>query len=117
MVCDRDPSLSRTARTLIEDPSNERLLSIASPWEMAIKLGTGKLKLTEPLDQFLTDQLSLNLIGLLPITVAHVAMLVKLPLHHRDPFDRLIVGQAMVEHLEVLSIDSELDQYSISRRW
>jgi PIN domain nuclease of toxin-antitoxin system len=112
-----DPNLSPVARALIEDPANERWLSIASPWEMAIKLNIGKLTLAAPLLDFLRKQLPLNSIQLMPITLEHLASVSTLPKHHRDPFDRLIISQAIVENIAVVSGDPEFDAYPIVRRW
>src|SRR5690242_8309511 len=82
-----DARLSTHAADLIEDVTNERFLSIASAWEIAIKVRTGKIALSEPLDIFLPDQLSRNTIELLPITLPHILRTAALPFHHRDPFD------------------------------
>jgi PIN domain nuclease of toxin-antitoxin system len=85
------PELSTQARGLIEDDTNEVLLSVASLWEMAIKISLQKLTLSGPLGQFIPEQLALNSIGLLPITLAHTVAVATLPFHHRDPFDRLLI--------------------------
>ena len=109
--------LSRDAEVLIEDVANERQLSVASPWQVAIKVGTGKMTLVKPVRQFLTEQLSCTQTQLLPITLDHAAVVATLPRHHGDPFDRLIISQAMVEDLIVVSIDAAFDACAISRRW
>lgn len=79
-------------RTLIRDGANVKFLSMASVWEMAIKHSIGKLSLTQPFDQFLSEQIGRNGFRLLPITFEHVVQVSSLPLHHRDPFDRLIIA-------------------------
>src|SRR5215218_7427939 len=84
-----DPSLSAQSRAAIEDPSNELLFSVASLWEMAIKVSLGKLALPSDYTGFLTTQLAENDIELLGIGLAHTALVVELPFHHRDPFDRM----------------------------
>jgi PIN domain nuclease of toxin-antitoxin system len=112
-----DPSLSRGAKAFIEDVGNERLLSVASPWEVAVKVGTGKMKLVKPVRQFFTEQLSRTRTQLLPITLDHVDVVATLPRHHGDPFDRLIISQAIVENVAIVSVDSEFDAYPIVRRW
>ena len=102
---------------LINDENNEILLSIASIWEMAIKQSTGKLSFSLPFEVFIIQQLSLNKFNLLEIKIDYLAVVASLPLHHRDPFDRLLVSQAMVEQLPILSIDSAFDSYPIQRFW
>jgi len=113
-----DPQLSTICRTLIEDLNNERLLSVASVWEMAIKVGLGKLPLAPPLEILIPNQLQRNAIDLLPIESRHVFRVPYLPLHHRDPFDRLLVAQSLVEQAPLLSADATFDAYAgIQRIW
>jgi PIN domain nuclease of toxin-antitoxin system len=112
-----DPKLSVQARTLIEDVNNERQLSIASIWEMAIKASTGRLRFTSPFDTFITEQMRQNSIDLLAITVEHTAQIINLPYHHRDPFDRLLIVQSMVEQTPIISVDAAFDAYPIIRFW
>ena len=94
-----DTRLSISARRVIEDAETNVFLSIASAWEIAIKVGTGKLLLSTPFDKVIADLLDGNVIALLDITVDHTVRLTTLPFHHRDPFDRLLVAQAMAENL------------------
>ncbi len=89
--------LSTNARAAIEDVSNTRLFSVASAWEIAIKTSLGKLSLTTSFAQLIPGQLHANAIQLLPIHPAHMAALIGLPFHHRDPFDRMLVAQAVAE--------------------
>jgi len=110
-------NLSTTARSLIEDTTNQPLLSVASLWEMAIKLSIGKLKLAQPFGELIPNQMEINGIELLPIDITHVAMVSELPFHHRDPFDRLLIAQAMIEQIPVVSADSAFDVYSVKRLW
>ena len=112
-----DPKLSASARLFMADPNNDLFLSAGCLWEIAIKVGIGKLRLTEPYDVFITRELANNDVEILPITVAHGAALVPLPLHHRDPFDRLLVAQAVVEKWPVISGDAALDAYPVQRIW
>jgi PIN domain nuclease of toxin-antitoxin system len=112
-----DPKLSTVARGLIEDPSNDLLLSAASVWELAIKLSIGKLRLSEPLKPFLQRQLPANAIDPLPVLQEHAEHVVTLPFHHRDPFDRLLVAQCLIENLPIISIDGVLDAYGVVRYW
>src|SRR5947207_2131604 len=110
-------NLSVNARDLIENPVNERLLSVASLWEIAIKTGLKKLTLSAPFDELIPAQLKLNGIDMLDIKVDHLSSLVTLPFHHRDPFDRLIAAQAIVEKVAVISLDGAFDAYGVTRRW
>jgi PIN domain nuclease of toxin-antitoxin system len=110
-------NLSSKARALIEDPANENFLSIASLWEMAIKFSLGKLVLSASFDDLIPEQLNLNGIRLLDISVDHVSLVARLPFHHRDPFDRLLVAQAITEKMPVVSIDAAFDNYGIARLW
>ncbi|HEY6231155.1 MAG TPA: type II toxin-antitoxin system VapC family toxin [Pyrinomonadaceae bacterium] len=110
-------NLSGKARALIENPSNNNLLSVASLWEMAIKVSLGKLILSAPFHDLVPEQLILNGIGLLNIGINHVALVATLPFHHHDPFDRLLIAQAITEKLPVVSIDSAFDAYGIERFW
>ncbi len=112
-----DKRLSPSARVFIEELSNDAYLSVASLWEMAIKIGLGRLKLAQPFETFIPHQLSLNQIGLLGITISHTAKVATLPFHHRDPFDRLLVAQAQVEQMPLVSSDPMFDAYGITRLW
>ena len=109
--------LSAQARAIIEDAANQPLLSIASVWEMAIKYSLGRLALAQSFEEFVLQQMNLNGIGLLSITVEHTVVVAKLPFHHRDPFDRLLIGQAVVERLPLLSADGVFDMYTLNRLW
>ncbi|MBW4479896.1 MAG: type II toxin-antitoxin system VapC family toxin [Tolypothrix brevis GSE-NOS-MK-07-07A] len=109
--------LSNQIRVLIEDENNEKLISTASIWEMAIKQSIGKLSFHLQFEEFITQQLSLNDFNLLDIKIEHLTVVSTLPLHHRDPFDRLLIAQAMVEQIPILSADSAFDAYPIQRLW
>jgi PIN domain nuclease of toxin-antitoxin system len=108
---------SATARDLIEDSANQPFLSAASLWEMAIKLSLGRLHLGRPFEELIPEQMRLNGIQLLGIELEHVAPVTTLPFHHRDPFDRLIVAQAMVEQMPIVSADPAFDAYPIEKLW
>ena len=112
-----DAQLRGTARALITDPGNEKLISPASYWELAIKISIGKYTLHEPLGDFLDRGIVQNGFGILAIEPKHIVTLAALPFHHRDPFDRLIVAQAIVEQASLISADTRLDAYPISRLW
>jgi PIN domain nuclease of toxin-antitoxin system len=111
-----NPRLSAQAKALLESDA-ELLLSIASLWEIAIKTSLGKLTIAQPYDTFIPQQLELNAATILPISLAHLAVVSTLPFHHRDPFDRLLAAQAMVEQLPLVSADAAFDSYSIDRKW
>ena len=111
-----NPRLSTKAKTLLESDT-DLLISAASLWEIAIKMSIGKLSLTEPFELFIPNQLVSNAIEVLPIALEHLALLSALPFHHRDPFDRLVIAQAIVEQLPLVSIDREFDPYGVKRLW
>ena len=113
-----DPSLSSAARTAMEDAGNDLLMSVASLWEMAIKVSIGKLSLPGDYEQFIRSQLATNSIQLLDITLQHAARVSTLPFPvsgHRDPFDRLLIAQALVENIPVVSQDGAFDGYEVRR--
>ena len=112
-----NPNLSRTALERIQNEENDNLLSMTSVWEMAVKQSVGKLSFKLPLDLFIPQQLQSNEMKLLDIQLNHVVAVATLPLHHRDPFDRLLIAQAMVEQLPILGIDAAFDAYPIKRIW
>ncbi|MEH2303874.1 type II toxin-antitoxin system VapC family toxin [Nostoc sp.] len=97
--------------------NNENLLSIASVWEMAIKHSIGKLNFDLAFDEFIEQQIIRNGIELLPITTNHISIVATLPLHHRDPFDRILIAQALAENIPILSADKIFDLYPIRRLW
>jgi PIN domain nuclease of toxin-antitoxin system len=100
---------------LFFDRSNEILLSIVSVWEMQIKIQLGKLNFDLPLSELIESQQQANDLQLLSITTLHIYALENLPNHHRDPFDRLLVAQAMTEKIPLLSIDAVFEQYPVER--
>jgi PIN domain nuclease of toxin-antitoxin system len=110
-------SLSKKARSLIEDETNRVYLSAASLWEIAIKVSLSKLTLSEPFETFIPEQLSINSIELLGISVSHASRVASLPFHHRDPFDRLLIAQSLTEEIPVVSADNVLDAYGVKRLW
>jgi PIN domain nuclease of toxin-antitoxin system len=112
-----DPRLGPFAKAYIEDPSNQRLLSTASLWEMAIKFSLGKLKLTKPFAILIPEQLTANGVEILPIQLVHIEAVSGLPFHHRDPFDRLLMAQAIVEGIVLLSSETVFDAYGVKRVW
>ena len=114
---DNDKKLSHRARQLIEGSNHESFCSIVSLWEIAIKTRLGKLDLAEPFEQMFPEQLHLNHIDILDITIDSLIKLTTLHFHHRDPFDRLIIAQGLVEELPIISVDTVFDAYGINREW
>ncbi len=112
-----DKKLSRRARQLIENSSHESVFSVASLWEIAVKTGLGKLELDRPFDQMFPDELHLNQIEILDITVDSLIKLTNLPYHHRDPFDRMIIAQGLVEGFPIISVDTGYNAYGVDREW
>ena len=106
--------LSATARALCEDKGNTLVLSLVSVWEMQIKNQLGKLTFNQPLPEIIHSQQRSNGLELLPITTEHIYALQNLPAHHRDPFDRLLVAQANVEQMPLVSADPALRQYEVT---
>ncbi len=105
--------LSATARGLIEDQTLERWISAAAVWEVAIERSTGKLKAPADFHERMRNQ---GVRGL-PVTDAHAAAVGELPMHHRDPFDRLMVAQAIAEGMAILSVDEILRAYDVPVLW
>jgi PIN domain nuclease of toxin-antitoxin system len=110
-----DPSLSAAARALVSDPQNDVLISPATCWEIAIKVSLGKYQLPGPFADFMNDQIALNDLTMLPITVGHAAAVASLPFDHKDPFDRLLIAQAIVENIPLLSVDAVFDSCPVTR--
>jgi PIN domain nuclease of toxin-antitoxin system len=107
---DDSPQLSVRAKSLLES-DNDLLLSVASLWEIAIKYSLDKLKLPTMYEMFIPQQLTVNDVEVLPISLPHLAAVSVLPRHHRDPFDRLLIAQAIVENVAIVSVDSAFDAY------
>jgi PIN domain nuclease of toxin-antitoxin system len=115
-----NPLLSPTAKQSILDPGNEKWVSPASYWEVAIKISAGKYSITQPFEDFCRDAIDLNAFQILPVLPRHAAIVARLPYPangHRDPFDRLIVAQSLVEGMSIVSNDAKLDAYGVSRVW
>jgi PIN domain nuclease of toxin-antitoxin system len=108
------PKLSNHLKDLIEDDDNVSYLSMASLWEMSIKFNLGKLTLKPDYEEFVEREVITSSIKLLKIELEHLKINAALPFHHRDPFDRLIIAQAVVENLPIISVDSAFDKYSVT---
>jgi PIN domain nuclease of toxin-antitoxin system len=105
--------LSERTRALLEDPDNELYLSAASSWEIAVKYALGKLPLPELPARYVVSRLQRSGISSLAVEHAHALQVAELPHHHRDPFDRLLVAQAMVESLPLLTADPQMEPYGV----
>lgn len=112
-----DSFMSKTARDAIGDATNEIFLSSVTPWEMAIKIALGKLALSVPLNTFISSQISLYGFLPLPVNFEHAYRVGMLPPHHGDPFDRLLIAQAMEENLVLLTHDVKFAPYKVATLW
>ncbi len=109
--------LPSATRDVLEDGANALYLSYASVWEIAIKVSIGKLQLTEPVTDLVRFQQAKIGLQLLPFKLDHLDQVERLPFHHKDPFDRLLIAQAQVEGFTVVSIDAAFDRYGVNRLW
>lgn len=116
-IVDNNSQLTLTAKEIYLDENNEILLSIASIWEIAIKISLKKLIIPCRLPDFVKEHIIGNNIGILNIALSHIYRLETLQYHHRDPFDRLIISQAIEENIPIISTDNRFDQYEINRIW
>jgi len=115
---DSDPAkLSKKALALCSDPGNTLFLSVASAWEMQIKMQLGKMKLAFPLQDIIREQQKDNGLQIIPVELAHVLALQSLPAHHKDPFDRLLIAQARAESAVLVSKDKTFSKYQIDLAW
>jgi PIN domain nuclease of toxin-antitoxin system len=112
-----DSKLSLAARLLIEDGANNKFVSVVSLWEIAIKYGLGRLNLSDDFEKLFPYHLNINGFEQLAIENKHFYEFIKLPRHHSDPFDRLLIAQTISEGMSIISVDSAFDNYSVSRFW
>ena len=112
-----DPQLSTAAREAITEPANEKFVSPASYWEIAIKISVGKYTLSGPFEDFMSEAIDMNGFQHLHIQPRHAALLTAMPYHHRDPFDRMLIAQAQTENLTLVSADVAFDAYGVNRSW
>jgi PIN domain nuclease of toxin-antitoxin system len=112
-----NPKLSMPAQTAFGDPLKSLYLSVASVWEMAIKIGSKKLALTDPLDSYIAKWTVAYQIAVLPIDLTHALSVMGMPDHHRDPFDRILIAQVMVEMMTLVSADAKFTPYSVPILW
>lgn len=114
---DQHHLLGQDARDAIATPSNDLLLSASTIWKIAIKVGLGKLSLSMGYRQWMSQAISDMGVTVLPITVEYADVQADLPSHHGDPFDRLLVAQAIVEDVAIISNDTTFDSYGVQRLW
>ena len=115
-----DPQLSGAASAAIVDAANEKWVSPASYWEVAIKISTGKYAIAQPFEDFRRGAIDMNGFKILHVQPRHAAAVATLPFlpnNHRDPFDRLIVAQAKVEGMTIVGADVKMDVYGVPRLW
>lgn len=112
-----DARLSSRALETLADPEFQFTLSVASVWEMLIKAQRGKLPFPSPAAPYLADQMRRTAISILPVELDHVLQIDKLPLHHRDPFDRILIAQAQAESLPILTGDRQFARYGVETIW
>ena len=112
-----DPKLSLRVRGIISDGENEIFISAATGWEIAIKSQIGRLKLPDEPQRFILEQMKINGMKSLPIEMRHALHVSTLPTYHQDPFDRILIAQAQMEDLPVLSADPEIGKYEVTIIW
>ena len=112
-----DPQLSPLALALINDAGNDKLISPASYWEIAIKVSIGKLALNQPYEDFMDRGIRQNGFDILPIEPRHTGRVAALPFHHKDPFDRLLIAQALTDAIPLVGADALFEQYGVTRLW
>lgn len=111
------PRLSVEARSILQDGANELLFSTASAYELTIKAQSGRLSLPEPPDSYVPNRLAANAFESLSIELAHALRAGSLPTIHRDPFDRMLVAQAQIEGLPILTADPAIGRYDVETIW
>lgn len=114
---DEISKLSPVATAALTDPAHDRLVSIATIWEIGIKVAIGKLSLSKPFSEWTETAIADLALTVFPITVEHVERQTRLAFHHRDPFDRLLIAQALVEDIPLISCDTQFDAYGVTRIW
>jgi len=112
-----DPRLSSRARAFMSDPGSELFLSAISGWEIVIKASLGRIDLPDHPSHYITRQMAENAIMGLPVEMSHALQVFSLPDHHRDPFDRMLIAQAQVERMPILSADSMMSRYDVQQVW
>jgi PIN domain nuclease of toxin-antitoxin system len=114
---DKPAKLTAAAVVALEDPANQLLIGAGTMWELSIKSGLGKLTLSSPFRQSMQQAITDLDLSVTHIALEHCERQASLPFHHRDPFDRLLAAQALVEGAQVVSADAIFDQYGVGRVW
>lgn len=114
---DSPQRLSARVLAMCQDSNNSLVVSVVSLWEILIKQQIGKLELSRPLVDIVREQQQVNTLAILPVELDHVLEVEKLPLHHRDPFDRLLISQALSEEMPIVSVDPLLRPYPVTILW
>ncbi|AFY73531.1 hypothetical protein Syn7502_01463 [Synechococcus sp. PCC 7502] len=112
-----DPKLSVNAKAIIANPDNDVYFSVVSAWEIIIKVGTGKLTLSEAPETYIPSRVASNQFEILPVQMSHILRVNSLPNFHKDPFDRLLIAQSMEENLLIVTIDNLIIQYPVKSIW
>ena len=112
-----DPQLSLSAKTIISNPDNEIYFSVVSAWEIIIKVGTGKFSLSEPPEVYIPSRITSNQFETLTVQMPHILRINGLPNFHKDPFDRLLIAQSLVEDLSLITVDEAIAQYPVKTIW
>jgi len=112
-----DPQISLKAKALITNPDNEVFFSVVSAWEIIIKVGIGKLSLSESPETYIPSRIVSNQFEILPVQMSHILKINSLPNFHKDPFDRLLIAQSLVEDLLLLTVDNAIAQYPVTTIW
>jgi PIN domain nuclease of toxin-antitoxin system len=112
-----DRSLTRPMRAAISSPTTAVHLSVVSAWEIAIKYQSGKISFDVPVEEVLSRILDGTVWPVLPVLPAHIPELLALPMHHRDPFDRLLIAQARAEGMAFATADDQIRKYRVALAW
>jgi len=112
-----DAQLSLRAKEIIANPDNKIYFSVVSAWEIIIKVGIGKLSLSEPPETYIPSRIIANQFEILAVQMPHILKINSLPNFHKDPFDRLLIAQSLVEDLSLLTVDNAIAQYPVKTIW
>ena len=112
-----DAQLSLRAKEIIANPDNKIYFSVVSAWEIIIKVGIGKLSLSESPETYIPSRITANQFEILAVQMSHILKINSLPNFHKDPFDRLLIAQSLVEDLSLLTVDNAIAQYPVKTIW
>lgn len=114
---DQPNKLSPAVKNALTDPANQIFLSVASAWELQIKIILGKFGLSDKLENVITQQRQANNLQMIPVELSHILYLENIPFHHKDPFDRILIAQAAAENMTLVSADRHFSNYKVSLLW